>query len=266
MNSVSLAGLHVLVTRPQSQAEELISALENTSATVTAMPMMAIEAIDEQSDFSVVQSIKSTVMDLDQYQHVIFISTNAVNCAFYWIEQYWPQLPIGINWYAIGAATAAALTEYGPEPETGSASMNSEALLMLPSLQQLLHTRVAIFRGVGGREHLAEVLRQRGAEVTYCDVYKRFMLQADSGKLRQTMQMDGALVLTATSVDTLKKLLRTAELDGVDAQLKALPLLIPGQRVANAAREMGFEQLLIAENAGVKAFMSELITYQKNRT
>ena len=265
MNAISLAGLQVLVTRPQSQAAELIAALNNAAAEVIAFPVMAIEAVSEQDELSTVQAIKSTVMDLDQYQHVIFISTNAVNCAFYWIEKYWPQLPVDITYYAIGAATASTLNSYGLESQAAAGSMNSEALLALPSLQQLLGQKVAIFRGVGGREHLADVLGQRGAQVGYCEVYRRVAVKHSPGSLHQLLKTDKDLILTVSSGETLENILQLAKVDAVENALKSLPLLVPGKRVAVLAQQQGFSKLLVAENASVKAFLGELGKYQQRK-
>lgn len=265
MKSLSLAGLQVLVTRPQSQALDLIAALKHASAEVIAYPLMAIESIVEQDEVSAVQAIKRAVMDLDQYQHAIFISTNAVDCAFYWVEQYWPQLPVGIEYYAIGAATAARLNAHGLESQAAAGSMNSEALLALPSLQHLAAKKVIIFRGVGGREHLAEVLRQRGAQLDYCEVYRRATVTPATGSLRQLLQKGDDLVLTVSSGETLENLMQLAKVDAVEKALKLLPLLVPGKRVAELARQQGFTQVLVAENASVKAFLAELEKYQQRK-
>lgn len=264
VSEISLTGLQVLVTRPPSQATELIAALKGASAEPIAFPVMAIEAIEEGDRSTAVQAIKRTVMDLDQYQHVIFISTNAVNCAFYWIEQYWPQMPVGIQYYAIGTATAKTLNNYGLESQAATGSMNSEALLALPSLQQLSGQKVVVFRGVGGREHLGDVMRQRGAQLEYSEVYRRKALKPPAGNLSQILKTHKQLLLSVSSGETLENLLQLAKTDSVEELLKTKPLLLPGQRVATLARQQGFQQVLIAENAGVAAFITELEKHQKN--
>jgi uroporphyrinogen-III synthase len=254
--------MRILVTRPESQAQELLAAIEEGGFEPLALPLLAIDAINSSADQAAIQAIKRCVLDLDQYQHLIFASTNAVHCAFYWINRYWPQLPVDLNWYAIGDATARALAEYAVEADAAGGSMNSETLLQQTKLQQLDHQRVVIFRGVGGRVYLAEQLRSRGATVDYCEVYRRRAVSYPAGKLRQLVAGGEQTVLTVTSVETLENLLQMAKQDAIALELCALPLLVPGQRVAQHAREAGFTQLIVAENAGVKAFMAALLNYK----
>ena len=51
----------------------------------------------------------------------------------------------------------------------------------MPQLQaeRIRRQTILIFRGQGGREHLGDSLRQRGAEVHYVEVYKRRPLASD---------------------------------------------------------------------------------------
>ena len=121
------------------------------------------------------QAITNKVLAFDEYQKVIFISQNAVRFGCEWLDQYWPQLPIGIEYFAIGKATAQALQQSyeGLFTEAASAAMNSEDLLTHPKLQTLNGQKILIFRGVGGRDYLCEQLTSRGALVDYCELYQR---------------------------------------------------------------------------------------------
>src|SRR5690606_31962632 len=56
---------------------------------------------------------------------------------------------------------------------TESGAMNSETLLRAPELQQVAGEKIIIFRGCGGRGYMGEILRERGAQVSYCELYER---------------------------------------------------------------------------------------------
>ena len=76
---------------------------------------------------------------------------------------------------AIGSQTAQALHQQGIAPVHAPANGNdSEAALALPIWHSLpLSSRIVIIRGQGGREHLAQALRQRGFAVQYAECYQR---------------------------------------------------------------------------------------------
>ena len=160
----SLQGLRVLVTRPTHQAVNWQRLLEAQGAQTLTAPLLAIE---ECQGPDARQQIKNRILDLDLYQHAIFVSQNAVAFGCQWIDEYWPQLPMGVAFYAVGKATAQALAQYQIDsvvdtnvdsscPEhLDAAPMNSEALLTLPQLQQVAGEKILIFRGQGGRPLLA---------------------------------------------------------------------------------------------------------------
>ena len=184
---MALSALSVLVTRPQGQAETLIAAIEQTGGKANHLPVMEITELTDQARL---QQCKQLIMELDQFQHVIFISGNAVNFGMEWVQQYWPQLPVGISWHGIGKKTVAQLIEQGVPcpPYEIDGAMNSEALLQHKSLQQLAQQKVLIIRGVGGRDFLAEQLSQRGAQVSYAECYQRELPTIADGALNTLLE------------------------------------------------------------------------------
>ncbi|WP_438895058.1 uroporphyrinogen-III synthase, partial [Bacillus cereus group sp. BC243] len=82
----------------------------------------------------------------------------------------WPTAP---RYFAIGRSTALALhTVSGSDVRYPLDRETSEVLLQLPELQTLIGKRALILRGNGGRELLGETLRERGADVTFCECYQ----------------------------------------------------------------------------------------------
>ena len=247
----------ILVTRPEAQSGPFIAALKAQGDIPLELPLMQITAYNEEQHDQQCRLITQTIQKLDQYQHVICISTNAVDSAWFWVDRYWPQLPARQIWYAIGEVTAATLKQYVSDVEQSGKAMNSESLLQHPGLQSLNNQKVLIFRGKGGREYLKEQLELRGAQVDYCEVYERQAVSYNNGEFRTYLQ-SGIDFLAVTSAETIQLLLDQAMIDGITREVKKLPLIAPGKRVANFAREAGFQQVIEAENAGLKAMLEAI--------
>jgi len=260
---VSLEGLKVLITRPAGQAGPLLDAIAAAGGEAWHQPVLAIEGLSE-SDSDNYQRCKQYVMDLDLYQQVIFISTNAVSFGLEWVETYWPQLPVGVQWHAIGSATADAMRAAGlPVTVEGGLAMNSEELLACPELQNVESDKILIVRGLGGREHLATQLQERGAHVDYVECYQRVKPELAPGQLAALIRDRQINTVCLNSGESLNNL---CALLGADVALaKACWAVVPGERVAALAKEAGFERVAVASNAGLPATIAALQSIGANR-
>lgn len=241
-----LQGKRVLVTRPIHQARALIEQLQARGATPVALPLMSITPLSETNP--VFRAARQLIMDLDLFQHVIFISANAAQQAGELIDQYWPQLPIRVQWLAIGQQTAAVLAEYGIDAYHSPDGFDSEALLASPALQNVAGDKILICRGLGGREKLAQELSARGAMVSYAELYERGCPNYSSEKLHNTLYEALPDILMLTSSEALKNLLQLTDDKHRQAMLQ-IPLLVPSQRTAQEAVLAGFTTVITTAGA-----------------
>ena len=245
----------MLVTRPAQQQARLCAALAHAGFDPVPLPLLEIVPIAAADARA--PAIRQRVLMLDQYQHVIFISANAVSCGMEWLTAYWPQWPQELHWYAIGRATAEQLEGYGVHAVAGHEAMNSEELLAHARLRDVSAARILIVRGVGGRETLAHTLRERGAQVDYCEVYERHAAQPPPATL-QAFLARASRALCVSSSETLQALLALGErAQQLPALLDTL-LIAPGERVAQLARQHGFRHIVVARNAGIDATIDAL--------
>lgn len=252
----------VLVTRPEGQNQPLMRELTEQGYQAIALPLLTILPFNEQQHASACEHIIEQVKNLAAYQHVVFVSTNAVHTAFHWIKQYHQQLPNNIRWYPIGTATAEALAQYVATVEQAGVDMDSETLLLNPNLENIVGDKVLIFRGQGGRDFLRNNLQSRGATVDFCEIYQRQFIRYPKGKLQQIVA-DGVDLLLATSTQTIQAMLEQAIIDEVMQDLLAICLIVPGQRVAKYAQEQGFQCVIASRNAGLEATMEALKAHNK---
>lgn len=254
----------VLITRPEPQASHWQQLLSDAGWASAVVPVMAIVAV---SDRAAREQIKQQVLNFDRYDKAVFVSRNAVSHACQWLDMYWPQLPADMQYFAVGSATAQQLSQADINVTAlrgEDSAMNSEALLAAPSLQQVAGDKVIIFRGVGGRNLFAQTLRERGAEVDFCQLYHRQLPAEAEAQLLQALAPEARRhdILSVHSGESLQLLMQLLQAHPALADYaRGRPLLLPGERVAALAREAGFQDLLVAHNASDKSMIATLKSY-----
>lgn len=240
-----LAGVGIVVTRPARQAAGLTAQLAALGATPIVFPAIAI--LPPADDASLVRAHA----ELASYDAAIFISGNA---AEYGAPGAWPA---GVVAYATGPGTAAALRAVGvPDVAIPQTTFDSEGLLGLPALANVKGKRIAIFRGEGGREHLASALRARGARVDGIECYRR-VRPASADGLAEALLQGRAHALTVTSSEGLDNLCALLDERALVA-LRAIPAFVPHPRIEAHARDLGFHAVTTGSgDAGLVAGLLE---------
>ncbi len=243
----------VLVTRPAGEASDtLCAAIKAAGYQVYNQPLLELTALPQLS-----AAQRQLVLHLDLYQHVIFISANAVRFGMALVEDFWPQLPVGLHWYAIGAATAAALERFGIAAITPGSAMSSEGLLAVRALQNVRGQRVLIIKGEGGRDTLTQELTRRGAAVDDLACYRRSCPSLPTAALAAKLVQWNIDVIMLSSGEGLANLLLLLS-PSETTKLNHTGLIVPSQRVARMAQDAGFVRIVIAENASDMAMLHAL--------
>lgn len=248
MSDGQLSGRRLLLARPVRADDPLPGLVQRAGAELLELPVLRIESAENQ------QAIKDCILDFDNIDIALFVSARAARNTLDWLDQYWPMLPQGVTYLAVGESTAAVLSAFGCEVQWPAVQQNSEGLLALPALQQVRDKRITIFRGQGGRELLAETLRERGARVSYCELYCRVEDTFNISLLReQVADADG---LFAHSGEILQAIGPVN-----DWQVEHLAVVVPSLRVLSIARELGYKHIRCAENASAEAMCAAFIAH-----
>jgi uroporphyrinogen-III synthase len=257
----ALTGAHILVTRPEHQADNLSQLIEQQGGTAVRFPTLEIVCRDNSEE------VRSALTNLDKYHWIIFISANAVNFALKGNSgkiaatksSLTPLLQRG-RLAAVGQSTAQHLKMAGlPVDLVPEKNYNSEALLAMPELQQINGQNILIVRGEGGREQLATTLRNRGAEVSYLEVYKRVVPHIDSSHVINLLVQKKIDVITVTSAEALQNL--SLMLDNKNNKLLSLvPLVVVSDRIRCIAADMGFNRIAVADSPIDTAILETVIT------
>lgn len=230
----------VLITRPGRRALPLLHAVTQAGAEAVALEVMRQEPLTEN------QAMRNAWLDFDQFVKVVVVSPFAAECLTEGLDRYWPQLPLGPVFYAVGRATAEALHErlgVRVHVPTSGGEDTSEALLGLASLQRLDEQKVLLVAGEGGRGLLAEALMARGARLTRLALYRRVLLPPDAEGGQLLKQGDYA-ALVVSSGEILEHLAGWCGKGALNQ-----PLIVSSRRLATLARSLGFTAPYVAQGA-----------------
>lgn len=240
----------ILITRPQGQADELIGALTQANWHCVHQPLLRICPFNEQHG-APFHAMKQHIMNLDIYDVVISVSGNASSLAVDLIDQYWPQMPVGIDWYAVGPSSAQAFQSLGIDMQLPQHN-HSEGLLELDGLNQdLTQKKVLIFRGVGGREHLADTLKLRGAQVHYCELYQREPINFAQGELASLLSQEQIHYALLTSGEMLHQLATQL----TDSQKQNVHVIVPSERIANMAPGLNIQRIHVCPKINAQGLL-----------
>lgn len=221
------------------------------------MPLLKIQGCTPGTD-----ALEQLARD-KSYNWLIFISANAV--------QYGAGAVAALTAHgstaaiaAIGRATAQKLSSLGiavdllPEEPAGS-----ETLLACPQFENAAGLKCLIIRGEGGRELLADELRNRGATVDYLEVYRRVPIEIAHRHFIELSQKDSADIITMTSGASLKHLTRQLPGDIREVWLKK-PIIVMGERMKQQALALGYTTVVSTE-ANNQAIVDAAIALGRNR-
>lgn len=253
--------MRIWATRPAHQNRSWLESLRQFGLPVIDLPLMLIEPVTEPEEL---QAVKNLILDFDQFHKVIFVSQNAVREAFAWLRDFWPQLPVGVQYFAVGRKTAESASAEGVTVAAGDRTMDSDELLQLPQLQNVWGEKILICRGRGGFPRLGEVLHERGAIVRYCELYHRRLPPAAAAAAAPVLASGAAAdLIPLFSGETLQNLVRVLEANAVTD--RSMAVLLPGKRATQTAVRLGFSQVITAENATTATMLAAARDWLRSR-
>lgn len=260
MTTKNLAGITIAITRPSDQAKKLSALIIEAGGTPVLYPLIEITALSDYSQFDAV------IQTIHEYDWAIFISSNAV-------QNGMPRLvnvgiPAHLKFAAIGPVTASELQSFGvnqvltplshiQDGDESKVRFDSESLLALPEMQAVKGKKVMIFRGIGGRDVLAETLKSRGATVTFAECYQRINPQTNCdllAKLWADKKLHGIVI---TSSEAMRHLL---DLAGSAEWLKNITLFVNHARIAELPLQLTLK-VKVADAPGDVAMLNNIMQF-----
>ena len=254
----------VVITRPAAQAGSLAASVAALGLPVHLLPLLEIHALEGEQ----LAALQAALAQLQRHHLVVFVSPNAIDCVFAHLAAWPAGLPLAV----VGEGSRLALAAHGVTDATAlihrpAANMpsDSEHLLQALDLSALCGRCVLIVRGDGGRDFLADALREAGAEVSFVTAYRRAppaLTPAMRAALEQLLQHNNDWIITSS--EALRGLLGLlGEIDrangdgqdGIVVKMQQQHLIVPHARIAQSAQALGFARVTLtgSGDAGVLA-------------
>jgi uroporphyrinogen-III synthase len=172
----------LISTRPQKTNLQLSDELKKSEINLLSFPLTEIHPLSNYQIFDgVIKNIKT-------YQHIIFISTNAVHFFLERVKKLSLQIPKNLIFSSIGPTTKLLLQKkLSVDVHFPIKTFDSEHLLKEKIYNNVEGQKILIIRGEGGRETLKNALEEKGGIVNYGECYVRKYVDIDLIQLKNDL-------------------------------------------------------------------------------
>lgn len=235
------APLRLVLTRPRAQADAWLQRLSGFGVESVSLPLIEIVAGAPQAAAAAWQQLPGAAL-------AMFVSPNAVTHFFKNRAGDWPAATLAA---CVGPGSAQALRAAGVaphlivQPPADAESLDSEHLWPLLALRDWRGKLALILRGDGGRDWLAERLREQGAQTLDFSVYQRrcpVLDAADQALLADIVaHADARYIWMFSSAEAVGNLEALASTDWSRQRAIATHA-----RIAERARRLGMADVVLA--------------------
>lgn len=265
----------VLNTRPAHQAETLKRAIENGGGFVFNLPVFEIQSVVFQAE------------NIDEFDYIIFLSTNAVvnyfkktrtlphafllapektecvshvSATFHADQKEIQQKRTqqGARIIAIGPATKYALEKQGAHDVICPSLFNSDGILLLPEMQSIQNKKIAIISGENSKSTVSEILKQRGADVTSIICYRRIPIVYDMNLIFKKLSEFDIHFIISTSLESYFALMTLFKHVDHRKWLLQKTICVISDQMMQQAKMDGFVRVREAKNATDEAIIGVL--------
>lgn len=233
----TLEDKRILITRPRTQAEHLMTEIESRAGQAILCP--AIDVIEVPTKFMSLATV---------HDAIIFVSPTSVEMGWKKVKGL-IEASENILIAAVGIATGRKVLDEGFKALFPDGQGGARALIELLRGQLDLSTsRLLVVNGEGGDGDLEELLKLEGAEVHTFACYRRIDIRDASQSERLGASTDGFDAWVATSRRSIDNIL--AQFKGQRIKLKAIPLFVNHSAIAYEALAKGVTTVFVCQDAG----------------
>jgi uroporphyrinogen-III synthase len=241
----------LISTRPHKTNVQLSNELKNSEISLLNYPLTEIYPLNNYQIFD------ATIENLKNYQHVIFISTNAVNFFLERQKKLSIQVPKSLIFSSIGPTTKLLLKRHlSLDIHCPVNTFDSEHLLKNKIFNNVEDQKILIIRGVGGRETLKNNLEQKGAIVSYGECYIRKYVNINLDQLKNDLINYHHKFILFSSTNSAKHFLN--QLGNIETNwLQNIKIIVNHKKIEEQLSKI-FKNIFVCNNIDIQN-VSELI-------
>ena len=245
------SSIALISTRPLETEAWLNKPTENISFSLFKHPLTKINPLNDYKIFD------TLLKNIVQYDHIIFISTNAVK---YFLKRFNEKkiiLPKNIKLSCIGPSTKEMLEKnLNMIVHCPQGIYDSENLLMHEIFTFIENKNILIIRGEGGRETLKTGLELKKANVIYGECYTRKYLALDLQNIKKIVQKFDQVYMLISSLESAKKFM-AHEIDKNLDWLSSVNFVVNHQKIRDELKP--FSKTIITSNISLGALQKIII-------
>jgi uroporphyrinogen III methyltransferase/synthase len=255
-----LFGWRVLVPRTKQQAGSMVGRLAEHGATAEVVPTISVEP--PRTPHQIEKAVKGLVTG--RYEWIGFTSVNAVRAIREKFEEFGldARAFAGLKVAAVGGVTAAALREWGIEPDlvpTGETEQSAQGLLdAWPPFDEVLDpiNRVFLPRADIATDTLVAGLQSGGWEVDDVTAYRTVRAAPPAAAVREAIKTGQFDAVVFTSSSTVRNLVGIAGKPHTSTVVACI-----GPATAKTAQEHGLRVDVLAPEPSTQALVEALAEY-----
>jgi uroporphyrinogen III methyltransferase/synthase len=255
-----LFGWRVLVPRTKEQAGSMVARLAEHGATAEVVPTISVEP--PRTPHQIEKAVKGLVTG--RYEWIGFTSVNAVRAIREKFEEFGldARAFAGLKVAAVGGVTAAALREWGIEPDlvpTGETEQSAKGLLDIwPPFDEVLDPidRVFLPRADIATDTLVAGLQSGGWEVDDVTAYRTVRAAPPAADVREAIKSGQFDAVVFTSSSTVRNLVGIAGKPHATTVVACI-----GPATAKTAEEHGLRVDVLPPEPSTEALVQALAEY-----
>ena len=247
----------LISSRPQGTNVQLSDDLKNSEIKLLSFPLTEIHPLNNYQIFDgVIENIKT-------YQHIIFISTNAVHFFLERVKKLSLQIPKNLIFSSIGPTTKLLLQKkLSVDVHSPIKTFDSEHLLKEKIYNNVEGQKILIIRGEGGRETLKNALEEKGATVNYGECYLRKYVDIDLNQLKNDLVNYHHQFFLFSSTNSAKHFIH--QLSKVDSRwLQNIKIIVNHKKIEDLLSKI-FKDIFVCNNIDTQNIRKLIVSESPN--